>query len=222
MAYFCSRDCQRCGWPEHKLACKDASPAPAMELVDMGEGRGAGLRAVACIEAGAELLREVPLLIVPNKIKHPFGRAVALYDIEAAVRRRILLELMVCAAPIDCYVPVLLATHGSVCQGPAFANGDRSSPSAAILEPEPELQSHLEEFAAVVDATKASMPHWRDGAWVERYPTEQALAVPPQERMPPGMEQADFLRYLAIFAINAWALPHRPDPTVYACCSQSS
>jgi hypothetical protein len=95
LAYFCSRECQRQAWPEHKLACQKASPAPCMKLVDMGEGRGAGLRAVARIEMGAEVLREVPLLLAPNKIRHPFGRVLALYDLEPAARRRILLELVV-------------------------------------------------------------------------------------------------------------------------------
>ena len=66
-----------------------------MELVDMGRGRGAGLRAVAHIDAGVEVLRENPLLLAPNKIKHPFGRVLALYDIDTAARRRILLELVV-------------------------------------------------------------------------------------------------------------------------------
>ena len=53
------------------------------------------MRAVSRIEMGAEVLREVPLLLAPNKIKHPFGRVAALYDTEPVARRRILLELVV-------------------------------------------------------------------------------------------------------------------------------
>ena len=54
-------------------------------------------------------------------------------------------------------------------------------------------------------------PTWRDGAWFERYPSGDAAAVPREQRMPPGIGHSDLLRYLAVFAINSWALPHRAD-----------
>lgn len=80
------------------------------------------------------------------------------------------------------------------------------------LQPEPELNSAMpEEFAAVAAATKSSVVHWRDGAWFERHPTQAAAAVPHEQRMPPGIGHLDLMRYLAVFAINSWALPHRPD-----------
>ena len=97
-------------------------------------------------------------------------------------------------------------------QGPYFEHGESPVATCKPLQPEPELDSaRPEEFAAVVAATKSSVAHWRDGAWFERYPSGEAAAVPREQRMPPGIGHSDLLRYLAVFAINSWALQHRAD-----------
>ena len=100
-------------------------------------------------------------------------------------------------------------------QGPLVDGAEEASAAAASKPPEPEreMQSQSGEFAAVVAACKSSVAHWRDGAWFERYPSEDAAMVPPEQRMPAGMQPTDLLRYLAVFAINAWGLPHRLDRT---------
>lgn len=96
LAYFCSKQCQKHGWAEHKRACRDASPAQALELADfVGAGKGAGLRATRAIAVGEEVVREVPLLIAPNKLEQPFGRVTALFGVEPSARHRILTELVV-------------------------------------------------------------------------------------------------------------------------------
>jgi hypothetical protein len=73
-------------------------------------------------------------------------------------------------------------------------------------EQEPEQESEATEFATVVAATMRSASHWRDGAWFERYRTEQAIEVPPEQRLPPGVTHTELLRYLMAFAINSWCV----------------
>lgn len=92
-----------------------------------------------------------------------------------------------------------------------YQQAPRIDPASLEPEPEPRQQNEAEvEFAAVVGATLRSFASWRDGAWLESNPTEQGVNTPIDQRLPLGMALHDFIRYLAAFAINSWALPPRP------------